>query len=77
MNACINLGSQEIVLLLVLGIVWIIPFALIIYTLIDLFKRDFTNKSTERILIIFLIAFVPILGSLIYLFGLRKEYPLK
>lgn len=77
MNAFINLGSQEIVLLLVLGIVWIIPFALIIYTLIDLFKRDFTNKSTERILIIFLIAFVPILGSLIYLFGLRKEYSLK
>lgn len=77
MNVFINLGSQEIVLLLVLGIVWIIPFALIIYTLIDLFKRDFTNKSTERILIIFLIAFVPILGSLIYLLGLRKEYPLK
>ncbi|WP_140938948.1 PLDc N-terminal domain-containing protein [Sphingobacterium lumbrici] len=77
MNVFINLGSQEIVLLLVLGIVWIIPFALIIYTLIDLFKRDFTNKSMERILIIFLIAFVPILGSLIYLLGLRKEYPLK
>ncbi|WP_390881626.1 PLDc N-terminal domain-containing protein [Sphingobacterium pedocola] len=60
-----------------MGIVWVIPLALIIYTLIDLFKRNFTNKSTDRILIIFLIAFVPILGSLIYLLGLRKEYPLK
>lgn len=72
----INIGSQEMVLL-TLGLLWLIPFALIIYTLIDLFKRDFSNKSTDRILIIFLIAFVPILGSLIYLLGLRKEYPLK
>ncbi|GGH27028.1 hypothetical protein FAZ19_18640 [Sphingobacterium alkalisoli] len=72
----INIGSKEMVLL-TLGLLWLIPFALIIYTLIDLFKRDFSNKSTDRILIIFLIAFVPILGSLIYLLGLRKEYPLK
>lgn len=72
-----GLGSQEVVLILIMVLVWLVPFALIIYTLIDLFKRDFTNKSTERILIIFLIAFVPILGSLIYLLGLRKEYLLK
>lgn len=72
MHAFINIGTAEFTLLF---IVWLIPLFLIIITLIDLFKRDFTTKSTDKVVIIFLIGFLPILGSLIYLFGIKKYYP--
>lgn len=77
MLAFLNLGTQEIILLLIMSIFWIVPLALTIYSIIDLFKRDFMRKSTDRLLIILLITLVPIGGPLIYFFVLRKDYPLK
>ena len=77
MYTFINIGNAEIIILFIAFIFLMLPLALTIICLIDLFKRDFSTKTTDRLLIILLIACLPILGPLIYLLGLKKDYPLK
>lgn len=71
----LNIGSQEIILMLILGIISLAPLILAILAIIDIFKRDFENKSTDKILLIILVLFLPIIGSIIYFAGLRNSYP--
>jgi Zn-dependent protease with chaperone function len=73
----VNLGALEMGILLIVLIIGTIPFILAIGSIIDLLKRDFTDKSTDKILLILLILFAPFIGSLVYLFLLRKNYPFK
>ncbi|MDR2282837.1 MAG: PLDc N-terminal domain-containing protein [Sphingobacterium sp.] len=72
----LNIGTQEMVLLIVLGIAGLAPLIFAALALIDIFKRDFSQKTTDRILLILLVLLLPILGSIIYFVGLRNAYPL-
>ncbi len=70
----INIGVQEMIILLII----LLPTILLpLYCLIDLFKRDFTNNGSQRLLITLLIILAPFIGSLIYLLALQKDYPRK
>lgn len=73
----INIGTNELVILFIACMIGLAPLLLAILALIDLFKRDFRNKRTENLLLVFLIIFAPFVGSLIYFIALRKNYPLK
>ena len=68
------IGTAELIILFILFFIFILPIGASIY---DILKRDFSNKTTDLILIIALLLFIPTLGSLMYLFLLRKNYPLK
>lgn len=70
----LNLGSLEMTILLLIAI---IPLALMIYSIYDLMKRDFTNKQTDQILLFILVLFASVIGPIIYLAFFRKKYPLK
>lgn len=70
----LNIGSVELIILLIFAI---IPLGLLIYALIDLMKRDFSNKQTEQILLFILVIFASVIGPIIYLAALRKNYPIK
>lgn len=72
--AFINIGFSE---LIVLSIFTILPIILIIYCITDVLKRDFSGKGTDQILIFILLICAPLLGSIIYLTLLRKNYALK
>lgn len=72
----LNIGTQEVVVLFVMAVAGFAPLILAIIALIDIFKRDFENKSTDKILLILLVLVVPFIGSIIYLLALRKSYPL-
>lgn len=72
----LNIGTQEILILLIFGFVGLAPLILAIFTIIDIFKRNFENKSTDKILLIILVLFLPLIGSIIYFLGLRNSYPL-
>lgn len=73
----LNIGGAEIVVLTLILLVSLVPLMLGVIALIDLFKRDFGDKTTDRIMYIILIVFAPFIGSLLYLLSLRKSYPLK
>lgn len=73
----LNIGVQEMILLLVVGIFLLIPITLMIIAFIDLFKRDFKYNNVDRLLIGLMILLAPFLGSLIYLISIRKHYELK
>lgn len=73
----LNIGTQEMILLLVFGIAGLAPLIFAILALIDIFKRDFAQKTTDRILLILLVLLLPIFGSIIYFIGLRNAYPIK
>lgn len=68
------IGALEmiVVLFFVLG-----PLILVIWALVDIFKRDFRYKTTDRILLIILIVFAPFIGSILYFLFLRTKYPLQ
>lgn len=70
----INLGTQELIILLVFSL---IPLFLPIYSIIDLLKRDFSQNRNMKLILILLILFAPLIGSLVYLLGIRSDYPLK
>ncbi len=71
------IGTQEIFLLFFFGIAGIAPLVFMIIALVDLFKREFGEKTTDKILLIVLILFAPLVGSIIYYLALRNNYPLK
>lgn len=73
----LNIGSQEIIMLLILIPILFFPLICMILAFIDLAKRDFDSKTTDKILLIALILFAPVVGSLIYYTLLRKQYPYK
>jgi len=75
METLLFIGTQEIIFLLIFGIS-IVPLIFAIIALIDVFKRDFGEKTTDKILIILLIILAPIIGSIIYYLVLRNNYPL-
>lgn len=70
----INVGVTEMILLLVFSL---IPLILPIYSIVDLLKRDFSKNKNMKLILILLILFAPIIGSLVYLLGIRNDYPLK
>lgn len=72
----LNIGTQEMILLVVFAIAGLAPLIFAILALIDIFKRDFAQKTTDRILLILLVLLLPIIGSIIYFVGLRDSYPL-
>ncbi|WP_164108124.1 MULTISPECIES: PLDc N-terminal domain-containing protein [Sphingobacterium] len=72
----LNIGTQEMILLAVFAIAGLAPLIFAVLALIDIFKRDFAQKSTDRILLILLVLLLPIFGSIIYFVGLRDSYPL-
>ncbi len=71
------IGIQEIFLLFFFGIAGLAPLIFMIIALVDLFKREFGEKTTDKILLIVVILCAPIVGSIIYYFALRNSYPLK
>lgn len=71
----LNIGTQEIIILLIFAVMGLAPLILAIVAIIDIFKRNFENKSTDKILLIILVLFLPIIGSIIYFVGLRNTYP--
>lgn len=71
----LNIGSNEIIVLLIFGVLGLAPLVLAIWALIDVFKRDFRHKSTDRLLITILVVFAPLVGSIIYFLLLRDKYP--
>ncbi|MGJ1433627.1 MULTISPECIES: PLDc N-terminal domain-containing protein [unclassified Sphingobacterium] len=71
----LNIGTQELILILMLIFMCFIPTILIIISLIDILKRQFTD-SGDKILMIVLVFFLPVIGSCVYLFSLRHKYPL-
>jgi len=74
MQLFINVGVTEMILLLVFSL---IPLILPIYSIVDLLKRDFSKNKNMKLILILLILFAPIIGSLVYLLGIRNDYPLK
>lgn len=76
-NPFLFLGTQEIVIVFIVAVVATVPLVLIILALIDVFKRNFGDKTSDRIMLLILKLLVPILGSIIYFVALRKPYPLK
>lgn len=73
----VNIGTQEVIFLFVFAIAGIAPLIFAIIALVDVFKREFGNKTTDRILLILLIVFAPLIGSIVYYIFLRNNYPLK
>ena len=73
----LNLGTAEIVMLFITGLLLIIPLAFILGALWDLHKRDFSDKTTDKVLIILLILFAPFIGTLVYILLIRNNYPPK
>ena len=73
----LNIGMQEIVVFLLLIPALFFPLICMILAFIDLAKRDFTSKTTDKILLIAIILFAPIIGSAIYYVLLRQQYPYK
>jgi len=49
----------------------IVPFILMVISILDLMKRNFTGPS-DKVLWIFLIVLIPLIGSLAYLIIGRK-----
>ena len=70
-------GTTEIFIILIGVILFVIPLGLIIASVTDILKRDFSDKSTDLILIILLLLCVPFVGSIIYFLLLRHNYTLK
>jgi hypothetical protein len=54
---------------------FLIQIALIVIALIDLFKRE-NMKSSTRVIWLFVILLVNIIGPIIYLFAGRKDKPI-
>ena len=73
----LNIGTSELIIVLVLTLISIVPLLLAIAALLDGFRRDFGGKTTDKVLMVILIILAPFIGSLLYLLSLRKNYPLK
>lgn len=73
----INIGSQEFILLMIFGFAGLAPLIFAVLALIDIFKRDFSQKTTDRLLLIILVVFAPLIGSIVYFLLLRDKYPIK
>ncbi|WP_207535774.1 PLDc N-terminal domain-containing protein [Desertivirga arenae] len=58
-----KIGFPELILIAFFGL---IPFGLMLFSIIDAVKGKFEN-STIRTIWIFIILFLPVLGSLLYL----------
>ncbi len=50
---------------------------MLIISLLDLSKRDFSKDNKQRFFYILLLVLAPIIGSSLYLTSLRYNYPLK
>lgn len=77
MSTLFFIGTGEALVLFVFFTAGLAPLVFAIIALVDLFKRDFDEKMTDKILLVLLIIFAPLLGSIIYYFFLRNNYPLK
>ena len=75
--AFINIGTAELLMLIVMGFLVLLPLIFALGGLWDLHKRDFTGKITDKILIILLILFAPFIGTLVYILLIRNHYPQK
>jgi|GEM_PF-3561558 len=71
----LNIGAQEMILIIILALVGFIPTILIILSILDIVKRQFPDNA-DKILMILLVFFLPIIGSCIYLLSLRHKYPI-
>lgn len=65
----LNLGTPEIIILLFIGV---LPFALMLFCLIDIIRSDF-NVSTNKLVWVLVVIFAPVIGSLLYLLFGRKQ----
>ncbi len=63
------LGIAEIMIIL---FILIIPFGLVIYTIIDIVRSNFRDNNS-RLLFLILVLFVPFIGSILY-FILKNKY---
>ncbi|MBC8054870.1 MAG: PLDc_N domain-containing protein [Sphingobacteriaceae bacterium] len=64
----LNLGTPEILILIIGGI----PFILMLISIIDIAKSDFKD-STTKLMWVLIVFFLPVLGSLIYLLIGRSQ----
>ena len=71
------IGTQEAILLSIFTIAGIAPLVLAIIALVDLSKREFNDRTTDKILLILLIVFAPFVGSILYYLVLRQNYSLR
>jgi hypothetical protein len=70
MEIITGLGVAEIaIVVLIFGL---IPFALMLFAIIDIIRSDFKDSNTKLIFFV-LILFMPCLGSIIYLI-IKKNY---
>ncbi|MDF2476724.1 MAG: hypothetical protein K0S24_2207 [Sphingobacterium sp.] len=65
----------QIIFIVLKVMVILLPLALIVFSLTDLYRRDFENKS-DRTMYLVLILALPLVGSSIYLSN-RHNFPLK
>jgi hypothetical protein len=65
-----GLGSQEVILIILILMMFAIPLLWII-TLIDILKSDF--EGYNKIIWILVAAFIPLIGSVLYLMIGRKQ----
>lgn len=73
----LHIGFAELLIILICSIIALLPLALATVALIDLFRRNFEGKTTDKIVLIILILFAPFIGSLVYIFSLRDNYSFK
>jgi len=73
----INIGTAEMFMLVIMSFLVLIPLIMAGGALWDLHKRDFSHKTTDKILIILLILCAPFIGTLVYILIIRNHYPVK
>ncbi len=70
--AFVNLGGAEIGVLLAIAV---LPFALTLYCIMDIFRSKFKD-SNSRLLLLLIVLLAPFIGSIIYLF-IGKSYKVR
>jgi len=75
--AFVNIGTAEMFMLVIMGFIVLIPLIMALGALWDLHKRDFSHKTTDKILIVLLILCAPFIGTLVYILIIRNHYPVK
>lgn len=73
----LNVGMIELLLVLFFLLLGCIPLILAVMALIDLWKRDFSGRGQERVLLTLLIVFAPFIGSLVYFLVIKNNYPIR
>ena len=65
----INVGVSELIIIVFFIIA---PAALIVWAIVDLFKRN-SSSDTNKLIWVLIIVFVPFLGAIVYLAAGRRK----